>query len=126
MIFGIGTDLIEIARIGSAHARHGERFLARLLAPAEREEFAGVSDPVRFLAKRWAAKEAFAKALGTGIRPPVELAGIAVGHDAAGRPLLHFAPAIEALLREKGIVRAHLSLSDERASAVAFVLLEAG
>ncbi|QDQ25533.1 holo-ACP synthase [Chitinimonas arctica] len=124
MIFGIGTDIVEIARLGHSYQRHGQRLLARLLAPDEQVEFAAASDPARFLAKRWAAKEAFAKALGTGIRPPVTLAGIGVGHDEAGRPILIFDPAIQQLLRQQGIQNAHLSLSDERLSAVAFVILE--
>jgi holo-[acyl-carrier protein] synthase len=124
MIFGIGNDLVEIARIRAAYNRHTERFLERVLSPVERECARELSDPAPYLAKRWAAKEAFAKALGTGVRPPVTLAGIAVINDAVGRPSFVFDAAIEAYLRERGIVRAHLSLSDERLSAMAFVVLE--
>ncbi|GAB3249938.1 holo-ACP synthase [Chitinimonas naiadis] len=124
MIFGIGTDLIDIPRMAEAYQRHGQRFLLRLLSVQELPEFAATSDPARFLAKRWAAKEAFSKALGTGIRPPVTLAGMSITHDAAGRPGLVFNAQISALLEQHGIVGVHLSLSDERSSVVAFVVLE--
>lgn len=124
MIYGIGTDLIEIARMAEAYQRHGARFLNRLLATVEHAEFAAAADPARFLAKRWAAKEAFAKAVGTGIRPPLSLAGIHVTHDQLGRPGLAFDTAITDYLAERGIAHAHLSLSDERSAVVAFVVLE--
>jgi holo-[acyl-carrier protein] synthase len=77
-----------------------------------------------FLAKRWAAKEAFSKALGTGIRPPVTLAGIRVVSSELGRPGLEFDDAIAECLVARGIDKVHLSLSDERESALAFVVLE--
>lgn len=124
MIYGIGTDLIDIARMAEAYQRHGVRFLNRLLAKDEQAEFASATDPARFLAKRWAAKEAFAKAVGTGIRPPLSLAGITITHDALGRPGLAFDAAIAAYLDERNIRHAHLSLSDERSAVVAFVVLE--
>ncbi|MBV8464505.1 MAG: holo-ACP synthase [Burkholderiales bacterium] len=124
MIYGIGTDLVEIQRIRAAYARHGERFILRLLSPAERARVGDFADPGPYLAKRWAAKEAFSKALGTGVMPPVTLAGITVASDASGKPVLAFDDAIQAYMSERGITRAHLSLSDERLSAVAFVILE--
>lgn len=125
MIFGIGTDLVDIARIEQAYARHGQRFLARMLGPDELAGFVDDANSARFLAKRWAAKEAFAKALGTGIRPPVSLASIQICHDAAGRPLLQLDAAVLAHMQALGAGRAHLSLSDERQQALAFVLIEA-
>jgi holo-[acyl-carrier protein] synthase len=67
MITGIGTDIVTIARLTGLHARHGQRAVARLLSARECAEFAGTRDPGRFLAKRFAAKEAFGKALGTGL-----------------------------------------------------------
>lgn len=124
MIFGIGTDLVDIARMDAAYLRHGERFLARVLGPDERAQLPDGPLAARWLAKRWAAKEAFAKALGTGIRPPVTLAGIQVDHDAAGRPLLRLDAAIAAHMQQLGAGRMHLSLSDEREQALAFVLIE--
>ena len=124
MIVGVGTDLVEIQRIREAYAKHGERFLTRLLSTQERAECAALSDPGTYLAKRWAAKEAFAKALGTGIRPPVTLAGMTVTHDTLGKPMFGFDAAIRGCLVDKSITGVHLSLSDERTSALAFVVLE--
>ncbi|WP_374354642.1 holo-ACP synthase [Chitinimonas sp.] len=124
MIFGIGTDLIELARIREAYERHGARFATRLLSPGELVRLSQFADPVPYLAKRWAAKEAFAKALGTGIRPPVALAAISVGNDALGKPVFEFDEKVANFLAERHIHHVHLSLSDERSSALAFVVLE--
>lgn len=123
MIYGVGTDIVAIARLGEMYARHGERTLTKLLAPSERADFATAADPARFLAKRFAAKEAFGKALGIGVRAPATLTAIAVSHDALGKPILAYAPELAAYMAERGL-QAHLSLSDERDAAVAFVVLE--
>jgi len=123
MIVGIGTDIAAVARLQGLYDRHGQAALERLLAPAELAEFERAPDKGRFLAKRFAAKEAFAKALGTGLRPPASLPNIAIAHDALGKPLFDFAPELAARLAEQGLV-AHLSISDERDHAVAFVILE--
>ena len=123
MIHGIGTDIVAVARLGDLHARHGERGLDKLLAPDERAECRASADPARFLAKRFAAKEALGKALGTGIRAPVLLTAVAVAHDDLGKPLFRYAPELAAWLAERGL-QAHLSLSDERDYAVAFVVAE--
>ena len=123
MIAGIGTDLVEIGRLRRLLDRHGERAVARLLAPQEMADYQNARDPGRFLAKRFAAKEAFAKALGTGVRDPVLLPAIAVTHDALGRPGLAFSPAVAEILAARGLT-AHLSLSDEVSHALAFVVLE--
>jgi holo-[acyl-carrier protein] synthase len=124
MIAGIGTDLIAVERIERIWRRHGERLCAHILSPAELEEFAGVQDHARWLAKRWAAKEAFSKAAGTGMRAPLKWAGITIVHDPLGRPGLEFAPFIQAWLHRRGIDYCHLSISDEREIACAFVVLE--
>lgn len=123
MIAGVGTDIAAVARLAGLWERHGERALEKVLAPAERADFASASDPGRFLAKRFAAKEAFAKALGTGVVAPATLPNIAVVHDALGKPAFAFAPELAALLQSRSLV-AHLSISDEREYAVAFVVLE--
>ena len=123
MIHGIGTDIVDIARLDEMYARHGERTLEKLLAGSERDECRRSSTPARFLAKRFAAKEAFGKALGTGVRAPALLPSIAVVHDHLGKPSFEFAPDLAAHLAERGLT-AHLSLSDERDSVVAFVILE--
>jgi holo-[acyl-carrier protein] synthase len=124
MIAGIGTDLITVERMERVWRRHGERLCAHILSPEEHREFATVKDPARWLAKRWAAKEAFSKAAGTGMRAPLKWAGITVVHDPLGCPGLEFAPFIQAWLHRRGIDFAHLSISDEREIACAFVVLE--
>lgn len=123
MIVGIGTDIVAVERLRSMYQRHGEAALEKLLAPGERADFARAPDPGRFLAKRFAAKEAFAKAYGTGLRAPLTLPNIAVVHDALGKPGFVFAAELEAELSNKRLL-AHLSISDEKEHAIAFVLLE--
>lgn len=123
MIHGIGTDIVAVARLKGMWERHGERIADKFLAPCEREEFARAPDKGRFLAKRFAAKEAFAKALGTGVRAPATLTAIGVTHDDLGKPLFAPGEALAALLADKGLV-AHLSISDEADYAVAYVILE--
>lgn len=124
MIYGIGTDIVATSRIAAAWERHGEAFAQRILAPQEWADFAEASQPARFLAKRFAAKEAFAKALGTGIRAPATWHNIRVDHDALGKPMLDFAPELAALLARHAIRSHHLSISDEKEMAAAFVILE--
>jgi holo-[acyl-carrier protein] synthase len=123
MIHGIGTDIVAVARLGELHERHGERGLEKLLAAEELADCRASADPARFLAKRFAAKEALGKALGTGIRAPVLLPAIAVTHDELGKPAFRFGDELAAFLAARGL-RAHLSLSDERDYAVAFVVVE--
>lgn len=123
MIYGIGTDIVVIERMRDMYERHGERALGRLLAAAEQETCRAAADPARYLAKRFAAKEALGKALGTGIRPPVLLSAMAVLNDELGRPYFQFSGELAALIEERSL-RAHLTISDEREHAVAFVVLE--
>jgi holo-[acyl-carrier protein] synthase len=105
-------------------ARHGERAAARLLAASELEGFAQHQDPARLLAKRFAAKEALAKATGTGLREPVSFANIAVTHSELGQPRFSFASPLQDWLDARGIVASHLSITDEVDTVVAFVILE--
>ncbi len=123
MIAGVGTDIVAVARLGKLYERHGQRVLAKLLSSRESAEFAGVREPARFLAKRFAAKEAFAKALGSGLVAPATMPNIGVAHDAQGRPLFEYAAALAAHLAQRRLV-AHLSISDENDFAVAFVVME--
>ena len=124
MIFGVGTDVVEIARIEAALKRHGERFALRILCPPELERFKRHRLPANYLAKRFAAKEAFTKALGTGIKSPANWHGVWVRNLASGRPVLDFSDALKKLLKTKGITDTHVSLSDERGVAFATVILE--
>lgn len=123
MIYGIGTDIVAIARLQSMWDRHGEKASQRLLAAQEMADFIKASDKGRFLAKRFAAKEAFSKALGTGIRPPAVLSAIAVGHDDLGKPSLTFCGQLAEMIESRSLT-AHLSLSDEADYAIAYVILE--
>lgn len=121
MIHGIGTDIVAVARLRGMWERHGDKALEKLLAPSEYADFERAGDKGRFLAKRFAAKEAFAKAFGTGVRPPVLLPALAVSHDALGKPVFVFhGPLAEACEN----LSCHLSISDEAEYAVAYVILE--
>jgi holo-[acyl-carrier protein] synthase len=124
VIFGIGTDIVSIARIADNLARYGERFAARILSDAELDLYRSSPRQAHFLAKRFAAKEAAAKALGTGIRDGLSLRDIRVENDPLGKPLLAFSPTGEEKLRQRGIQASHLSLADEEGYAIAFVTLE--
>jgi len=124
LIHGIGTDLLDAERIRSGLARFGEAYAERILAPAERAGYGASRDPARFVAKCFAAKEAFAKATGTGLRAPVTLRNIAVLRDAQGKPFLQCAPELAAWLAARGLTAHHVSLSDEGDLVLAFVILE--
>lgn len=123
MIFGIGTDIVAVARMEALWQRHGERSVHKLLAPEEHKDCLSSAAPGRFLAKRFAAKEALGKALGTGVRAPLLLPSVAVIHTGLGKPGFAFSPALAAYLVERKLT-AHLSLADEADYAVAFVILE--
>ncbi len=124
MIFGIGTDIVAVARIEAAIARHGAAFAERILSAQELPEYTVHAHPARFLSKRFAAKEAFAKATGQGLRHPVSLQRISITHDELGKPALHFDAELSAHLQQMGVAHHHLSISDEREMVVAFVVLE--
>ena len=124
MIYGVGTDVVEIARIENALARFGERFARRILSESEFNRFKHHRLPAAYLAKRFAAKEAFVKALGTGIHAPANWQGVWVENLRSGKPVLGFSKPLQALLNRKKILRAHVSLSDEGGVAFATVILE--
>ncbi|MDE1990582.1 MAG: holo-ACP synthase [Betaproteobacteria bacterium] len=124
MIVGIGVDSVLVRRIRDALTRHGRRFAEKLLTAGELERFDAHAQPARYLAKRFAVKEAFSKALGTGMRHPVTWRHIGTSHDDHGAPTLDLAPELEALVRSRGITRTHVSVTDEEQQAVAFVILE--
>jgi len=131
MIYGIGTDIVLVARIRDLIARYGERFARRVLGPDELDEYRrrlargahGGGYAARYLAKRFAAKEAFSKALGLGLRGPMTLLSLQVLNDRRGKPVPLARKALDPYLRERGLV-AHVSLSDEQDSVVAFVVIE--
>lgn len=126
MIFGIGTDIVRISRMADNLARYGKRFAARILTEAEMGIFTDSARQAQFLAKRFAAKEAAAKALGTGFRDGLSLRDIGVENDALGKPVLTFSERANQLLGKQGISNSHLSLSDESEYAIAYVIFELG
>ena len=125
MIYGIGIDVVEPHRVARLIERYGERFVQRVLTPAEMPGYARTPRPVLFIANRFAAKEAFSKAMGTGFRYPVTLQCISVVQNRVGKPGLSFHPDLDRLVREQGIVGHHLTISDESSLACACVVLEA-
>ena len=124
MIVGIGTDVVSIERIAGVLERHGERFLNRILTADERRRFDRTKAKASHLAKRWAAKEAFSKAIGTGIHPPFTCKSIGVGRDPKGKPLVVPSAEMAKHLKKLGVTSAHVSLTDDAGVAVAFVVLE--
>jgi holo-[acyl-carrier protein] synthase len=124
VIFGVGTDVVEIGRIEKALERFGERFARRVLCDPELKRFRAHRQPAAYLAKRFAAKEAFCKALGTGVKAPANWHGVWVRNHPSGKPELEFSSRLQTLLSDRGISRCHVSLADERGVAVATVILE--
>jgi holo-[acyl-carrier protein] synthase len=124
VIYGVGTDVVEIGRIQNALERFGERFARRILCEPELRRFHGHRLPANYLAKRFAAKEAFTKALGTGIHAPANWHGVWVRNLPSGKPVLEFSDALKQLLSQRKISTAHVSLTDERGVAMATVILE--
>ena len=124
MITGIGTDIVNIDRVKKVLDRYGERFVNRILTPEERTRFDRTKAKANHLAKRFAAKEAFSKAIGTGIRSPFRWHSITVGRDPKGKPTLKPDPKMAQYLADNGITRFHVSLTDDADLAMAFVVLE--
>ena len=125
MIVGIGADVVDIARIAQLLDRYGERFARRILGEREWNDFRSSPHPERYLASRFAAKEAFGKAFGTGLRAPVLLTHINIEHDGLGRPWLWLTPQLQAASERRGVKTHHVTLTHERSIACAFVVLEA-
>ena len=123
MIVGVGVDIVEISRLERLLMRHGERAARHLLAPSEWADWEA-RPSARLLAKRFAAKEALAKALGCGLRHPVTLRNIAVSHNVSGQPHFHYAEMMATWLTQRGIKHCHLSLTDETQICCAFVIAE--
>ena len=124
MIYGIGIDVIEPGRVARLVDKYGERFARRVLTSVEWPGYLRTARPVLFLANRFAAKEAFSKAMGTGFRYPVTLQCISVVQNRAGKPSFAFHPKLEELVKSRGIISHHLTISDESSLACACVVLE--
>ena len=124
MIYGVGTDIVNIERVKKILSKNRNGFVKRVLSEHEQALFANKADSAAYCAKRFAAKEAFAKALGTGIGRVVSFQDLTVRNNENGKP--HFIPSekLRQYLVEKNIKHAHLSISDESQNAIAFVVLE--
>ncbi|HIB28805.1 MAG TPA: holo-ACP synthase [Candidatus Thioglobus sp.] len=126
MIYGIGTDIINIERVEHILSKNKQGFINRVLSDHERQLFANKGDSASYCAKRFAAKEAFAKALGTGIGRTVSFQDLTIRNNDSGKPYFIPSEKLRLHLVGKNIKHAHLSLSDEKFNAVAFVVLELG
>ena len=122
-MIAIGTDILKIQRVDDVVTRLGERFVQRILTPVEQAEYQASPLPNRLLAKRFAAKEAIAKALGTGIGRGVSWQDITVGHDANGAPVVELDGGAREVALARGGSRVELSLADEAEYVVAFAVL---
>ncbi len=124
MIFGVGTDIVELARIGATWERFGEHFVKRILMPEELVLFRRSRQPVRFLAMRFAGKEATVKAMGTGFAHGVWVRDVGITNDPRGRPLVIFSERGRHVCDELGIGAGHVSLTDDAGLVIAFAVVE--
>ena len=124
MIFGIGVDVLEAARVKKLYEKYGEHFVERLLMPAEREQLGRTKRTERFLAMRFAAKEAIVKAMGTGFAHGVWIRDVGIVQNAWGRPEVVYSPRGEKVRRRLGIGGGHVTLTDEAGLIVAVAVLE--
>jgi holo-[acyl-carrier protein] synthase len=124
MIFGIGVDLVETQRIARLLDQYGERFARRVLTELEWPGYQRSNKPVLFVANRFAAKEAFSKAMGTGFRYPVTLQNISVVQNKAGKPGYVLSDALTAVMKQHEIAGHHLTISDEKTMACAVAIIE--
>lgn len=123
MIFGVGTDIVELSRIQATFDRFGDRFVDRLLMDEERELFDSNKWPVRFLAMRFAAKEAVVKAMGTGFAHGVWVRDVGIINNEWGRPLVIWSERGKGVCERLGIGEGHVSLSDDAGLILAFAVV---
>lgn len=125
MIIGVGTDIVAVSRIKRLMDEHPQRFIERILSRYEQTAFNGCQNKSAYLAKRFATKEAFGKAMGTGIGDGMAFNEIETQHDDSGQPKLVLHGQALFLANAKGVAGVHLSVSDETDYATAFVILSA-
>ncbi|MDX1404289.1 MAG: holo-ACP synthase [Woeseiaceae bacterium] len=123
MIYGVGTDILELSRIQETYNRFGEHFVNRLLMDEERKQFERVKHPVRFLAMRFAAKEATVKAMGTGFRHGIWIRDVGIVNNDWGRPEIIWSARGQSVCESLGIADGHVSLSDDAGLILAFAVV---
>ena len=123
MIFGIGTDVVQLERIKHVYERFGEKFVERLLLPEEEAAFRKYTRPVRFLAMRFAAKEAIVKAMGTGFAHGMWIRDAGVVSNSWGKPEVVWSERGRAMCEQLGIGEGHITLTDEAGLIVAVAVL---
>ena len=124
MIFGIGTDIVEMSRMQSTWERFGEHFARRILMDEEMELFKRTKQPARFLAMRFAGKEATVKAMGTGFAHGVWLRDVGITNNERGRPLIIWSERGQKVCDQLGIGKGHVSLTDDAGLVLAFAVVE--
>ena len=124
MIFGVGTDVVELSRIQATYDRFGEHFVRRILMDEELELFRNSKWPIRFLAMRFAGKEATVKAMGTGFRHGIWMRDVGISNNDWGRPLIIWSERGRRLCDELGIGAGHVSLADDAGLVIAFAVVE--
>lgn len=123
MIFGIGCDIVEIARIKEASEKN-EKFAKRILTPFELNEWQQSKQPARYLAKKFASKEAIVKAMGTGIGNGMSWQMMQIEHQLSGQPMVKVFETVAAFFEAQEIKHCHISIADEQHYACANVVLE--
>lgn len=126
MIAGIGVDIVRVSRLANSLSRFGDRFAVKVLSQAEMPRFVSATNQAAWLAKRFAAKEAVAKALGTGMRGGVHFRQITVARKKSGAPCIELTGAARTRADKLGAAAVHISISDEAEYAVALAILETG
>jgi holo-[acyl-carrier protein] synthase len=124
MIFGVGTDVVEYSRMQASYERFGEHLVKRILMPEEIELFRKSKQPVRFLAMRFAGKEATVKAMGTGFAHGVWLRDVGITNNNWGRPLVIWSERGQRVCDRLGIGSGHVSLTDDAGLVIAFAVVE--
>ena len=124
MIFGVGTDVVEMSRIQATYERFGEHFVNRILMEEELDMYHRSKRPVRFLAMRFAGKEATVKAMGTGFAHGIWLRDVGITTNNWGRPLVILSERGQRICERLGIGKAHVSLTDDAGLVIAFAVVE--
>ncbi len=125
MIFGVGTDVLELSRIQATYDRFGDHFVQRILMEEELQLFRRSKQPVRFLAMRFAGKEATVKAMGTGFAHGIWMRDVGITSNEWGRPIVIWSERGQRVCDRLGIATGHVSLTDDAGLVIAFAVVEA-